>query len=131
MDQSACSKAEGCKFYGKAYNGKGGCVTVGGPNDPKASTFDFLLPSPLVMSHCDRKAATIAKTYPFLVAFFLSVLIDFGLFLLVIVWLTSLLEACFCSEGFCPLERFTSEGKKGDLTLLDWLQTPYSPFSCR
>jgi len=37
MDQSACSKAEGCKFYGKAYNGKGGCVTVGGPNDPKAN----------------------------------------------------------------------------------------------
>merc|ERR550534_3622082 len=36
MNQSDCSKAEGCKFYGKAYGGKGGCVTVGGPNDPKA-----------------------------------------------------------------------------------------------
>ena len=127
MNQSDCSKAEGCKFYGKAYDGKGGCVTVGGPNDPNARTFYFLLLSPLVMSHCDPKAATIAKTYPFLVAFFLAVLIDFGLFLLVIVWLTSLLEACFSSDGFCPPKRFTSEGKKGDLTLSDWLQTPYSP----
>jgi len=36
-DQSACDRTTGCKYYGRrAYNGKGGCVTVGGPNDPDA-----------------------------------------------------------------------------------------------
>merc|ERR1719505_202080 len=38
-EQSACDRAEGCKYYGRrAYNGKGGCVTVGGPNDPDANS---------------------------------------------------------------------------------------------
>merc|ERR550534_1579125 len=32
--QSLCSRAAGCKWYGRLNGGSGGCVTQGGPNDP-------------------------------------------------------------------------------------------------